>query len=437
MTPITIREYGYLTTAPVSVSSLDRAQVSPSAFDWLCRFGERQKDALSLRDRETLQWQSFVGVLRTPCGLELEILTKTQSDADDAAACRAQLVRMLSRVLDVTCRETGEADISLLVLPLTEWVARQFLRHAHALVRRGLRFDYRRVEEEAPFLRGQLDVRRQTGQLPHRRHLFHIRHDVFSADRPENRLLRSALDTVVTTVRDAENWRLAASLRPLLAVIPPSRDIRADFARWRQDRLMADYAAVRPWCELVLGKYMPRAIADSQRGISLLFSMPDLFERYVARTLRDRLMPGARMEAQASGRSLCTQAGGPVFPLRPDMVIHYGQKTWVLDTKWKRLAQGSGEGGISVQDVHQLYAYGWQWLGGQGDVVLVYPRHAHFPQQPPFFFRPPPSWPDAPALRLLVAGFDLATDALDCHAAAGDWKPWLKASPLESARAPA
>lgn len=84
-------------------------------------------------------------------------------------------------------------------------------------------------------------------------------------------------------------------------------------------------------------------------------------------------MPGARMEVQASGRALCSQEGRAAFLLRPDMVIRYGQEAWVLDTKWKRLGQGSGEDGISVQDVHQLYAYGWQWLGGRGDVVLVYP----------------------------------------------------------------
>ena len=102
MTSITIRECGCLTTAPVPVPTLDRAQVTPSAFDWLCRFCEQEKDVATLRTRQTLQWKSFVGVLRTPCGLELEILPKTHSEIDDAEDCRAQLVRMLSKVLDVT-----------------------------------------------------------------------------------------------------------------------------------------------------------------------------------------------------------------------------------------------------------------------------------------------------------------------------------------------
>ena len=122
MSLITIREYGCLTTAPVSVPTPDRMEITPSAFDWLCRLCEQEKDVAILRTRQTLQWKSFVGVLRTPCGLELEILPKTHSEVDDAAACRAQLVRMLAKVLDVTCRETGEADGRTLALALREGV---------------------------------------------------------------------------------------------------------------------------------------------------------------------------------------------------------------------------------------------------------------------------------------------------------------------------
>lgn len=429
MTRITIREYGCLTTDAVAAPSLDWAQVPASAFDWLCRLCAREPRLGSLRDRSTLQWKSFAGVLNTPCGLELEVLPKTQDDMDKAEDCRAQLVRMLARVLDVPFREASEADISLFKMPLTEWLARRFLLHLHALLKRGLRFDYRRVEEERTYLRGQLDVRCQLCQPPHRQHLFHIRHDVFSEDRPENRVLRSALDVVAGSVREAGNWRLASSLRLLMASVPPSRDVAADLSRWRQDRLMADYARVRPWCELVLGKYRPRAVSGRQRGISLLFSMHDLFERYVARSLQERLMPGARLEVQPAGYSLCMRDGRGCFRLRPDMVVRYQERIWILDTKWKRLEGNSEEDGISIQDVYQLYAYGWQWLGGQGDVMLVYPEHEHFPHpQLPFVFRRPRQLPEAPQLRLLVAAFDLSGDRLRCHGAAGDCCPWLRPS---------
>ena len=56
MSLITIREYGCLTTDPVPVPTLDRVQITSSAFDWLCRFCEQEKDVAILRDRRTLQW---------------------------------------------------------------------------------------------------------------------------------------------------------------------------------------------------------------------------------------------------------------------------------------------------------------------------------------------------------------------------------------------
>lgn len=419
----TIREYGRLTTRLVAASSLHEAQISATAFDWLCRLCEREPGLGQLRNQTTLQWKSFVGVLRTPCGLELEILPKTQREAATAADCREQLVRMLAKVLDMPFRETGEADIHLFSLPLTEWVARQFLLRLHRLLQRGLRCEYQRIEEERTCLHGQLDVRRQICQLPHRRHLFHVRHDVFSMDRPENRLLRSALHVVAATVRDAENWRLAAAARPLLAGIPPSRDIRGDFVLWREDRLMAAYDAVRPWCELALGNCMPHAIAGQQTGISLLFPMQDLFERYVAISLRERLVPGAQLEMQPGGCFLCSQEGRDRFALRPDIIVRYAGRAWILDTKWKLLDREDSENGIRIQDVYQLYAYGQQWLGGQGYVLLVYPGHAAFPDSvPPLLYQ-------NSSLRLTVAMFDLATGALLCAPDVATLLPWLKHTP--------
>lgn len=224
-------------------------------------------------------------------------------------------------------------------------------------------------------------------------------------------------------MRDAENWRLAAAARPLLADIPPSRDIQGDFVLWRHNRLMAVYDAVRPWCELVLGNGMPRAIAGQQTGISLLFPMHDLFERYVAISLRERLVPGARLETQPGGRFLCTQGERNRFALRPDIVVRYGEQKWILDTKWKLLDCEDSENGISIQDVYQLFAYGQQWLGGQGDVLLVYPGHVAFPGSvPPLYYR-------NSSLKLTVATFDLATDALLCTPDAATLLPWLKQTP--------
>ena len=196
--------------------------------------------------------------------------------------------------------------------------------------------------------------------------------------------------------------------------VPFSQDVPGDFFQWSRDRLMASYAAVRPWCELVLGKKMPHAVAGRQAGMSMLFSMDVLFERYVAQVLREKLVPGARLKAQTEGW-LCRRDGKACFKLRPDMVVDFNGRAWILDTKWKRIEKSSD---VDSGDVYQLYAYGRQWGHGTGDVILVYPEHETFPHpQKPFQFM-------GEQMRLLVATFDLKSDSL-CCCGDGEAMPWL------------
>jgi 5-methylcytosine-specific restriction enzyme subunit McrC len=49
---------------------------------------------------------------------------------------------------------------------------------------------------------------------------------------------------------------------------------------------MAHYAPLRPWCELILYRQMPYSLVGVWRGVSLLFPMEKLFERFVAAWLR-------------------------------------------------------------------------------------------------------------------------------------------------------
>lgn len=388
---VIVREYARLTTAAVAQPSLDHAHISESAFDWLCELnaglGRGDGPLVQIDGRRSLRLDSYVGVLQSPCGTTLEILPKHTESADDVASARELLCRMLRTVLNVRSREADEADLQLFQSPLQEWVMRRFLLSLDYLLKRGIRFDYQRVEEERRFLRGQADVVKQMRQPPGRQHHFQIRHDVFLPDRPENRLLRSALERVCTATREPANWRLAQELRGLMQEIPQSAAVMQDFRHWRHDRLMAHYQAVKPWCELVLGQHMPLAVAGGWRGVSLLFPMEQLFERYVAAWLRQHLAAGVRLQPQAASEYLCHHAGKPMFQLRPDLLLVQGDSAWVMDTKWKLVDQGAREQkyGLSQADFYQLFAYGQHYVQGEGELALVYPRSAAFAAALPSF----------------------------------------------------
>ncbi|WP_122466671.1 McrC family protein [Pseudomonas viridiflava] len=411
MKTITVREYARLTTSHIHSPTLDIAQVSTSAFDWLCelnaRFSKAGAALVQIEDRRWLKLDNYVGALETPCGTRIEILPKHFEDGDCIQQSRALLKRMIQKSLDLPTRKVGAAALQRFDAPLTEWVMSSFLDALDHLIKRGMRFDYQRVEEEQRYLRGQLNTVRQMRQPPGRQHHFQIRHDVFLPDRPENRLLKTALDIVCKTTRDPGNWRLSHELRSMLLEVRSSRDTAQDFKQWRLDRLMAHYQPVKPWCELIIQQQTPLAVSGAWQGMSLLFPMERLFERYVAMCLREALPACTKLYVQPSSEYLCSHREIKCFQLKPDLMITRGETRWVLDTKWKRLrAEVHGTSyGLCHTDVYQMYAYGQKYLTGSGSMVIVYPKSASFQKMLPHF-----KFSDE--LRLLVIPFELGENDL-------------------------
>ncbi len=416
---VTVREYARLNLDIVD-SDLDQATISPTAFEFLCGLNARMESGLlQVESRNSLRLANFVGVLETPCGTRIEILPKHVDDATDARPARRLLRKMLLDALDLDPGESDEASIELFRVPMSEWVMSRFLLELQRLVRRGIRFDYVRLEEEQRFLRGQWDVARQLRQRPGRDHIFQIRHDVFLPDRPENRLLRAALNKVCrATVGDAENWRISHELALLMGGIEASTNIRADFAAWSSDRMMVNYRAIQPWCMLVLGQEMPLALQGATAGLSILFPMEMVFERHVTAQLRRALRSGVRLDPQAAREreSLCIHEGRPMFVLKPDFLFTEGTRRWVMDAKWKRVdCKNRGDKyDIDQADLYQLYAYGQKYLKGAGTLALVYPKTQDF-------LVPLPVFEFSDTLKLWALPFDLDAGRLLLPVGGGPW----------------
>jgi 5-methylcytosine-specific restriction enzyme subunit McrC len=350
----------------------------------------------------SLRVLNFVGVLETPCGTRIEILPKYTVGEEDIGEARTLLVRMVAEALRIKPQPGSVSQISAFKLPLPEWLAYSFLEEVSDLIRRGLRQSYCQGDAREPFLRGALDVSRQTRCGPAGAHLFAFRHDIFSFNRPENRLIRSALEFVLRSTRVSDSWRLARELAALFADIPESREIGADLRQWSTERLMADYAVIKPLCELILLRQTPFAITGAYRGISMLFPMERLFENYVLASLRRAAPTWMRIRPQAVDHHLSMHEDAGWFRLKPDIIVTAGNSTWIVDAKWKLLSgDRSRKYELSQSDFYRMYAYGQTYLGGIGDMFLVYPRTDAFPKPlSPFHF--------SSSLRLHVLPFDLA-----------------------------
>ncbi|MAI34706.1 MAG: restriction endonuclease [Rhodopirellula sp.] len=391
---IQVREYAVLTADPEANASMDVGQVSGATFEWLIDLHNQwvQDSKLIIRNgKKYLKLGSYVGYLQSPSGEGIEILPKTEfAPPEEPESLRMLLQDMLGCSASLDGREGDSADLKRAELPIHEWIIAQFLNQLTHLVKRGLRFDYETVEEESRFIRGQLDVSRQSRQSPARATWFNIRHDVFTPNRTENRLLRTALDYVLKLTKNARNWRVANTLSHQLSVIEPFRKPLHQISQWQNTKLMQPYRPIKPWCVLVLERLNPNFQHGLHSGIAMLFPMEQLFENYVAHHIKKRMRSGSSLASQAASQWLIQHSpdGGTEkswFQLKPDLLLTYLSRKNVMDAKWKLLDSGQNTSaekyGIKQADLYQLFAYGHKYQNGYGHMLLIYPKHSAF-QEP-------------------------------------------------------
>lgn len=76
------------------------------------------------------------------------------------------------------------------------------------------------------------------------------------------------------------------------------------------------------------------------------------------------------------------------FYLKPDLLIdNCGEHRYVMDTKWKLIDSSNSEKNfdLSQSDIYQMFAYGHKYLSGNGELMLIYPKHEKFALPMPYF----------------------------------------------------
>lgn len=358
-----------------------------------CPAGENRTEQSRVLDlhRGLLRARDYVGVLQTRSGTTIEILPKLSltGDADEqeqqANREKQIFLSMLRRFRGVNFKKLDEASIQTLRnFPLLETFISLFLDDLIELTRRGLAHGYEEVDENLLVLRGKLLL---AGQLKHNlvhRERFFVRHEIFSANRPINRLLKSTLLLLHQRSGNPDNQRRIRQARFYFEEIPESDNIAADLRRARVDRGMPLYERLLPWARLFLQGSAPATWRGSHLAIALLFPMWEIFEDYLAYRLRKELS-GWKIKTQRMTPAHLVESNPqnkPEFRLKPDFVATKpGGLTRIMDAKWKQLGSEKVHHGISQNDLYQLYAYGRKFAEKNGHtpaLALLYPWNENF-----------------------------------------------------------
>lgn len=326
----------------------------------------------------------YVGVITMGSGSRIEILPKlAQSNEyneynEYIEEAKAAVIRMLCRAyhLDIMPeRVTGLNKTH----DLYEVLIQLYLSELKKLLQRGLKSSYQTVEDNLPYLKGRLMINEQIKHNAAHRERFYARYDEFTPDRPENRLIRSTVDRLLSVSVDERNRKELRRSQEMMCDIAPSKNIGQDLAAVVDDRTTVDYRRLMRWSRFFLRGSSFDVFSGKENVDALLFPVWELFERYVGETLRRTFKPqGWRVSLQHQRHYLCEYENEnntkKMFRIRPDIVAEKGGRTIILDTKWKLLSPQENwkNYGIKQEDMYQMFAYAR--IYGASDIWLLYPK---------------------------------------------------------------
>lgn len=370
--------------------------------------------------------QNYVGIIETRKDTVLEILPKVDFGESEEAEKQENIEKKTREIFFEMLRawrglksvQFNEANIrDVRNFNMWEVFVHLFLNNVVSLTQRGLARGYQPQENNLPCLRGRILFTPHIRENSANRARFYVGYDEFTADRPVNRLIHSALHKLISFTREPRNQQLLHQLRLYFADIPKSKRIEADWQRHRVDRSMPHYDRVMPWVGLFLFGHGLTTFAGKHVNASMLFPMEEVFEDFVTQSFK-RHQDKYLVRAQSPRRFLAMKIGGEgkeAFQMRPDISLidpdpslrdrqDKDKVKFILDAKWKRLNEEGSDSkhGISQDDMYQLYSYGAQY--GCKRVALIYPRTKDFTS--PLEYKFGPDFNDA-SLKLFCFPFDV------------------------------
>ncbi|ASM24340.1 McrC family protein [Serratia marcescens] len=391
----TVFEYGHLISDKDSGRINNAVSLPLQLFEWLeqrCLKDDADNThrLLTLGSRggvKTLQVKNYAGVISLPGNAFIEVLPKTGRRDDNIDIARQQLLMMLRTLKSFRHIATSASRVRTSKMPLMDVFIQQFVDSVQQIVRQGLKRDYLHQQDNLPWMKGKLRVSAQLSKNCVRRDRFQVEFDDYSAERLENRILKTAIDKIRRQISNPQLLLQVNSLQVHFEDIAPVGDARIAFDQVHLDRHMRHYELALAWARLILMGQSPHCMQGDANAISLLFPMEAVFESFVTAWMRHRYDDNWHVEAQVDSHTLVRLNGNGLFKLRPDIHLRPRGENWeqtmICDVKWKMVDSGKATLEQSQADLYQMLAYGVNYQEGIGDMLLIYPSHEGFSQPLP------------------------------------------------------
>jgi 5-methylcytosine-specific restriction enzyme subunit McrC len=360
---------------------------------------------------------------------------KINKDEDNVEIAREVLLKMLEKYLDVQFfKSSDRGKINLENQNMFEIYVILFLEYLKKLSL-GLKRKYQFVESNINTLKGRLLFAKHINKNLFNPTRFYTRHEEFTLDIPENRILKTAITKMHRAYKNILSVEVEREFKKYLVLfsdVPESSNIHADLLKSNIDKTFIYYEDAFKLARLFLTQHTlintlnEKYNKKNEEEVGLIFDMNLLFEKYVAKKLKEYLKslnkPEIEIKEQeskyyvVSGQifgQISDQSQSPqkknFFKVVPDIVVRVksSNNLYILDTKWKEinLNEPNYNYNISQQDLYQMLSYASIYRKAEKpqkiSIILIYPKTKNFDSELEFTFN------DTDKTPLKIFPFDL------------------------------
>lgn len=345
-------------------------------------FGQALMNEFLKPIKNGVQVNNYVGVIQTESGLTIEILPKIYgktNQTQEKESIRTLFFQMLKTVKNLNGKTFKITNLNARQNNVLEVFISMFLSESDQIIKRGLKSTYVSIQNNEKYLKGKLLVTQHLRKNNINQTRFYNEFDEFLVDSPENQLLRTTLELLLTKSSDNNNLRIIREQLEYFALVNVTPSAEQTYQKIQIGRNYKYYAQAIEWCRLFLSGKSFTSFKGKSVSFAILFPMEKIFESYIA-ALTKSVLIDHQVSAQDRHYSLFDETSETKsrYNLRPDLVVRDSEKNIIIvDTKWKVL---DSKGPLQA-DLYQMYAYYTRYKQKQENVdrvMLIYPYSENY-----------------------------------------------------------
>ncbi len=326
-------------------------------------------------EERILKADGFAGAIVLKDGTQFEVLPDLSIISKDGTRLSEKHM-LLEMIQSIKALPLGNYNINTMAaekLNIFETFVLSFVNECFLIVNNGLKQSYIPTLENERFLKGKVDYAKHATKNFAHKEKFYVIYDIFTIDRPENRLIKSTLKYLRNITCSARTRNKIDILIANFDGVEYSVNYSQDFSRSIDDRNMLQYRNAMIWAKIFLMKAGVSIAMGRNVIYSVMFPTEQLFDCFIAKKLGNVI----------DKRYFSIEIQHKIYPVMNRRVPNIEQKPGmfltrkadkhrvIIDAKWQALDEKETNYGIRDIDIYN--AYNMQESYAAETVYYLYP----------------------------------------------------------------